>query len=74
VAFNFIATIDDAGRFARPSDVGAHLGLTPRRYQSVEVDYLGRISKRGDGAMRVLLVGAAKRIDEFLPWRYACLS
>ena len=59
VALNFIATVDDAGRFARATDVGAYLGLTPRRYQSGEIDYSGRISKRGDGAMRALLFEAA---------------
>ena len=58
-ALNFIATVDDARRFSRVSDVGAYLGLTPRRYQSGEVDYSGRISKRGDGAMRALLFEAA---------------
>ena len=71
VALNFIATIDDAGRFARASDVGAYLGLTPRRYQSGEVDYSGRISKRGDGAMRALLFEAATvlitRVHRFSP-------
>ena len=34
------------------SDVGAYLGLTPRRYQSGELDRTGRISKRGDRLTR----------------------
>ncbi len=59
VALGFIATVDDAGRFAKATDVGAYLGLTPRRYQSGEMDYTGRISKRGDSAMRALLYEAA---------------
>ena len=71
VALNFIAVIDDAGRFARASDVGAYLGLTPRRYQSGEIDYSGRISKRGNGAMRTLLFEAANvlitRVRRFSP-------
>ena len=71
VALNFIATVDDAGRFARATDVGAYLGLTPRRYQSGEIDYSGRISKRGDGAMRALLFEAATvlitRVRRFSP-------
>ncbi|MCH6587082.1 MAG: IS110 family transposase, partial [Proteobacteria bacterium] len=71
VALRFIATIDDAGRFARATDVGAYLGLTPRRYQSGEIDYSGRISKRGDGAMRTLLFEAANvlitRVRRFSP-------
>lgn len=71
VALRFIATVDDAGRFARATDVGAYLGLTPRRYQSGEIDYSGRISKRGDGAMRTLLFEAANvlitRVRRFSP-------
>ena len=30
-------------RFRRPKDVGAHFGLTPRKYQSGETDRTGRI-------------------------------
>jgi len=71
VALNFIATVDDAGRFAKAKNVGAYLGLTPRRYQSGEIDYSGRISKRGDGAMRTLLFEAANvlitRVRRFSP-------
>lgn len=59
VALSFIATVDDASRFTKSTQVGAYLGLTPRRYQSGEVDYSGRISKCGDSAMRALLVEAA---------------
>ena len=59
VALNFIATIDDANRFRRSTDVGAFHGLTPRRYQSGEIDRSGRISKCGDAEMRRLLVSAA---------------
>jgi transposase len=71
VSLNFIAAIDDVGRFARVSDVGAYLGLTPRRYQSGEIDYSGRISKRGNAAMRTLLFEAANilitRVRRFSP-------
>jgi transposase len=71
VALSFIATIDDANRFAKATDVGAYLGLTPRRYQSGEIDYSGRISKRGDGTMRKLLYEAASvlitRVQRFSP-------
>ena len=58
-ALSFIATVDDPARFRRSNDVGAFLGLTPRRYQSGEIDRSGRISKCGDGDMRRLLVSAA---------------
>jgi len=71
VALSFMATIDDAARFGKSSQVGAYLGLTPRRYQSGEVDHSGRISKCGDGAMRALLVEAASslitRVKRFSP-------
>jgi uncharacterized membrane-anchored protein len=42
----FQATVDDPERFRRSSSVGAYLGLTPRRCQSGDIDYTGRISKR----------------------------
>ncbi len=71
VALSFIATIDDATRFRRAVDVGAYLGLTPRRYQSGETDWSGRISKRGDSAMRKQLYEAAniliQRVPRFSP-------
>ena len=59
VALNFVALVDDPSRFGRAENVGAFLGLTPRRYQSGEMDWSGRISKCGDGAMRSLLFEAA---------------
>jgi transposase len=58
-AVAFLATIDRPQRFARSSGVGAYLGLTPRRYQSGEVDHAGRISKCGDGLTRTYLFEAA---------------
>ncbi|AZO33018.1 transposase [Mesorhizobium sp.] len=30
----FVTAVDDLARFVRSSGVGAHFGLTPRRYQS----------------------------------------
>lgn len=59
VALNFIALVDDPSRFRRAENVGAFLGLTPRRYQSGEMDWSGRISKCGDGTMRSLLFETA---------------
>lgn len=58
-ALAFASTIDDPGRFAHSADVGAYLGLTPRRYQSGEVDRSGKISKCGDAMVRSLLFEAA---------------
>src|SRR5271154_2025434 len=53
------AAIDDPSRIRRSRDVGAYLGLVPRRYQSGEVDYTGGISKCGDRRVRTLLYEAA---------------
>src|SRR5206468_1141999 len=46
-ALAFRATIDRPDRFRRSRDVGAHLGLTPKRYQSGETDVQGGISRCG---------------------------
>jgi transposase len=56
---SFIATIEDPANFAKSRSVGAWIGLTTKRYQSGEVDYEGRISKRGDNHLRALLYEAA---------------
>ena len=59
VALAFVSTIEDPERFKRSSSVGAYLGLTPRRYQSGDVDRAGRISRCGDGMLRSYLFEAA---------------
>ncbi len=51
--------IDDPTRFRHSADVGPHLGLTPRRYESGETQYVGAISKCGDAMVRSLLFEAA---------------
>jgi transposase len=58
-ALAFAAAVDDHKRFRRSRDLGAYLGLVPRRYQSGEVDYTGSISKCGDRRVRTLLYEAA---------------
>ncbi len=45
--------------FRRSRDVGAHLGLTPQRYQSGETDVQGGISRCGDELARTALYEAA---------------
>lgn len=39
--------------------MGAHFGLTPRRYRSGETDRTGHISKQGDAVARQALYEAA---------------
>ena len=59
VALTYASAIDDPGRFKSSKRAGSHFGLTPRKYQSGETDYTGRISKIGDAAVRTALYEAA---------------
>jgi transposase len=59
VALTFRATVDIPARFKNSKAVGAVFGLTPRRYQSGEIDRMGGISKCGDAMMRKMLFEAA---------------
>jgi len=74
----YVSTVEDPQRFARSRSVGAHLGLTPRRYQSGEIDRSGRISRCGDGLARTLMYEAAivilhrvKRASHLKDWAMA---
>ena len=52
-------------RASRARSVGAHFGLTPRKWQSGEIDRMGRISKCGDVThcpMRTALYDAAHSV------------
>ena len=59
VAITFTSAVDDPARFGRSRAVGAHFGLTPKRYQSGETDVTGGISKVGDAMVRTALYEAA---------------
>jgi transposase len=61
-SLTFVTALDDPARFRHSADVGAFLGLTPKRYQSGEVDVAGRISKAGDRMVRSLLFEAANAV------------
>lgn len=58
----FAAAVDEAGRFKRSRTAGAYFGVVPRRHQSGELDWTGRITKQGDGTVRKLLYEAANSI------------
>jgi transposase len=58
----YVSAIEDPSRFSRSRAVGAHLGLTPKQYQSGETDRCGRISKCGDELARLCLYEAANVI------------
>lgn len=56
------AAAGDAGHFHNGRHLAAWLGLTPREYSSGHNRFLGRISKRGDGYVRMLLVHGARAV------------
>jgi transposase len=59
VSLTFAAAIDDPARFTSAKRAGPLFGLTPKKYQSGETDYSGRISKLGDASVREALYEAA---------------
>lgn len=59
VAASYVAAIESPENFRHARDVGAWVGLTPRSFQSGEIDYDGHISRRGDERLRALLYEAA---------------
>jgi transposase len=58
-ALSFRAGVDDPLRFTSSRVVGAHFGLTPRKWQSGTIDIDGRITKQGDIDVRSALCEAA---------------
>jgi transposase len=59
VALTVASAIDDPARFKSSKQVGAHFGMTPKKYQSGQTDITGRISKIGDKGVRTALYQAA---------------
>ena len=59
VSLTYASAIDDPARFRSSKQAGAHFGLTPKKHQSGETDYTGRISKIGDSSVRTALYEAA---------------
>ena len=59
-ALSFVLTIERSERFEDPRDVGAYVGLVPRRDQSGDTDKQLPISKAGNRYLRKLLVQCAQ--------------
>ena len=59
VAITFKTAIDDPHRIKKSKAVGPLFGLTPKKYQSGEVDVTGGISRVGDVMVRTALYEAA---------------
>jgi transposase len=74
-----VAFIGDVQRFPSGRHLASYLGLTPREFSSGLRRYLGRISKRGDGYLRTLLIHGARSVlhhartqpqDRFRSWAH----
>jgi len=61
-ALAFVAVVGEPTRFANTRDIGAYLGLVPRRDQSGLSDPSRRISKAGCGFLRRLLTQCAQTV------------
>ena len=57
-----VAFVGDIQRFPSGRHFASYLGLTPREYSSGLRQRLGRISKRGDSYLRMLLVHGARSV------------
>jgi transposase len=57
-----VGFVGDARRFPSGRHFASYLGLTPREYSSGLKRYLGRISKRGHGYLRTLLIHGARSV------------
>ncbi len=62
IATALVAFIGDIRRFPSGRHLASYLGLTPREYSSGLKRNLGRISKRGDGYLRTLLIHGARSV------------
>lgn len=65
------AHLGDPRRFASGKQVGAYAGLVPTQYQSGVTDRKGRITRRGPGVLRKLLVECAWAMLRYNPWARA---
>ncbi|MDH2350813.1 IS110 family transposase [Bradyrhizobium sp. SSUT112] len=59
ISLTYASAIDDPSRFTSSKRAGPLFGLTPKKHQSGETDYSGRISKNGDASVREALYEAA---------------
>ena len=57
-----VAFLGEIRRFPSGRHLASYLGLTPREFSSGLKRHLGRISKRGDGYLRTLLIRGARSV------------
>jgi transposase len=61
-ALAYVAAVERPEEFKNGRAVSAWVGLTPARYQSGQIDVLGRISRQGDIHLRTYLYEAANTV------------
>ena len=66
-----VAFLDDPERFQSCKQVGNYVGLTPKQYQSGQMERQGRISGQGNKLLRNLLVEACWMSLRYNPWARA---
>jgi transposase len=66
-----VTALDDPRRFRNSRQVASYAGLTPRRFQSGQMDRQGRISKRGNRLLRWALNQAAWMAVRYNAWARA---
>jgi len=62
IATALVAFLGDIQRFPSGRHLASYLGLTPREFSSGMKRRLGRISKRGDAYIRMLLIHGARSV------------
>jgi len=62
-----VAVIDDPHRFHHANELGSYAGLVPRQFESGQMSRQGRITKRGNGLLRHMLVEAAWQSVRYNP-------
>ena len=65
------AFLDEPNRFRNGKHVGSYVGLTPRQYQSGQMERQGRISGQGNKLLRNLLVEVCWVSLRYNPWTRA---
>ena len=68
LAETVVAFLDDPKRFENSKQVGSYAGLTPKQYQSGQMERQGKISGQGNKLLRNLLVEICWVSLRYNPW------
>lgn len=63
-----VAVIDDPHRFRTAKQLGAYAGLVPKQYESGTMSRQGRITCRGNGLLRAVLVEVGWMMRRYNAW------